>query len=65
MVFDKVGVDYAGPMMIKSGSIRRPVIKKAFVCIFMSFTVKAVHLEAVSELTTTAFIACLHRFIAR
>ena len=31
----------------------------------VSLTVKAVHLELVSDLTTEAFIACLRRFIAR
>ena len=30
--------------------ILRPVIMKAYMCIFMSFTMKAVRLEAVSEL---------------
>ena len=30
----------------------------------MSFTVKAVHLELVSELTTAAFIATFQRFMA-
>ena len=34
------------------------VITKAYLCIFVSFTVKAVHLEVVPELTTAAFIAC-------
>ena len=32
---------------------------------FVSLTVKAVHLEVVSDLTTEAFVACLRRFIAR
>ena len=52
MVFDKVhvGVDYAGPIMVISGPVHRPVITKAYMCVFVSFTVKAVHLEAVSEL---------------
>ena len=31
----------------------------------MSFAVKAVHLELVTELSTAAFTATLHRFIAR
>ena len=56
-VFDKVGVDY--------GHVRKPVIVKAYICVFISLTVKAVHLEFVSELTTEAFIAALRRFIAR
>ena len=65
MVFDMVGVDYAGTIMVKNGPIHMPVITKAYMCVFMSFTVKAVHLEVVSKLTTAAFIACLCRFITR
>ena len=63
MVFNKVGVDYAGPAMVKSAPVRRPVITQLYMCVFGSFIVKAVHLEAESELTTAAFIACLRRFI--
>ena len=65
MVFDKGGVDYAGPIMVKSGCVCRTVITKAYMCIFVSFTVKAVHLEAVSELITATFIVCSCRFIAQ
>ena len=64
-VFDKVGVDYAGPVFIKHGYVRKPTIVKAYVCVFVSFTVKAVHLELVSDLTADAFVATLRRFIAR
>ena len=64
-VFDRVGVDYTGPIMVKSGSPRKPFVTKAYVCMFVSFTVKAVHLEPVSELTTASFIATLRRFMAR
>jgi hypothetical protein len=65
LVFSKVGVDYAGPLNIKYGHVRKPTIVKAYICVFVSLTVKAVHLEAVSDLTTEAFIATLRRFIAR
>lgn len=34
-------------------------------CVFVSLTVKAVHLEVVLDLTTDAFLAALRRFIAR
>ena len=64
-VFDKVGVDYAGPVLIKRGHVRRPTLVKAYVCVFVSLTVKAVHLELVSNLTSEAFVACLRTFIAR
>ena len=52
------------PFYVKYGSIRKPIVVKAYVCVFVSLTVKAVHLELVSDLTTDAFIATLRRFIA-
>ena len=58
-VFQKVGVDYAGPLQVKYGMVRKPVIMKAYICIFVSLAVKAVHLEAVSDLTSESFIAAL------
>jgi hypothetical protein len=64
-VFSKVGVDYAGPVYIKLGATRRPTIIKAYVAVFVSLSVKAVHIEAVSDLTTEAFLACLRRFVSR
>lgn len=65
LVFDQVGVDYAGPILTKSGSIRKPIISKGYICVFVSFSVKAVHIEPVTELTTAAFIAALRRFTSR
>ncbi len=38
---------------------------KAYVCVFVALSVKAVHLELVSDLTTEAFLACLRCFVAR
>ena len=35
IVFDKVGLDYAGPVHIKYSYNRKPVIVKAYVCIFV------------------------------
>ena len=64
-IFDNVGVDYAGPVYIKYGFTRKPVVVKAYICVFVSFSVKAIHLELVSDLITEAFIASLRRFIAR
>lgn len=64
-VFEKVGVDYAGPFNIKYGFVRKPTIVKAYVCLFVSLSIKAVHLEIVSDLTTEAFMAALRCFISR
>ena len=63
--FNKVGVDYAGPLYVKYGYVRKPTVVKAYVCIFVSLSIKAVHLELVSDLTSEAFISCLRRFVAR
>lgn len=65
LIFNRVGVDYAGPLLLKLGSTRKPVAVKSYVCVFVSLSVKAVHLELVSDLSTDAFIACLRRFISR
>ena len=58
-------MDYAGPVLVKSGYTLRPTITKAYVCVFIVFATKAVHLEPVSDLTTAAFIATLRRFTGR
>ena len=47
------------------GSIRKPTFTKCYVAVFVSLSVKATHLEPVTELTTSAFIATLRRFVAR
>ena len=64
-VFEKVGVDYAGPLKVKYGMVRKTHIVRAYVCVFVSLAVKAVHLEVVSDLTMEAFVAALQWFIAR
>ena len=53
-----------GPLYAKSGMVRRTTTVKAYICPFVSLSVKAVHLAIISALTTEAFIATLRRFIA-
>ena len=65
IVFENVGVDYTGPVYTKHGYVRKPTIVKSYVCIFVSLSVKAVHIELVSDLTSDCFISALRRFIAR
>ena len=47
-----------------SGPVRKSIITKGYVAVFVSLSVKAINLELVTELTTSAFIATLWRFIA-
>ena len=63
--FATTGIDYAGPFLLKKGHTRKPVLVKAYLAIFVCFSTKAVHLEAVSDLTTAAFLATLKRFVSR
>lgn len=64
MPFAITGVDFAGPLMIRSG-VRRVVNIKAWIAVFVCFVTRAIHLEAVEDLTSNAFIASLRRFISR
>ncbi|XP_075150893.1 uncharacterized protein LOC142225003 [Haematobia irritans] len=63
--FTTTGVDFAGPFEIKSFIGRACKITKGYVCVFVCFSTKAIHLEATSDLSTTTFLAAFHRFIAR
>lgn len=63
--FLKVGIDFAGPVKVKTSIIRNAKIVKSYVAVFVCFSTKAAHLELVSDLTTDAFMASLKRFIAR
>lgn len=58
------GIDYAGPLYLKPVH-KRAAATKAYICIFVCFCTKAVHIELVSDLSTNAFLSALRRFIAR
>ena len=58
-VFDRVSIEYTGPVYLKYGSIRKPTVVKAYICVFVSLSVKAVHLELVLDLISDAFVATL------
>ncbi len=59
--FQHTGVDYFGPITIKTTAEHR----KVWVALFSCFVTRAVHLEVVSDLTTEQFLNALRRFIAR
>ncbi|XP_029053834.1 uncharacterized protein LOC114881264 [Osmia bicornis bicornis] len=58
------GVDYAGPYYVKD-RIRSRTLTKTYMCVFVCFSTKAVHLELAGNMTSDAFLNCLQRFIAR
>ncbi len=64
-VFASTGVDFAGPFQLKLGHTRKPVIIKAYVCIFVCMVTRAVHLELCSGLVTQEFLAIFRKFCNR
>ncbi len=63
--FDKTGINFVGLFLMKKWHTQRPVIVKTYLCVFVCFCTRAVHLEVVSDVTTEAFLACLKRFVSR
>lgn len=54
-----------GAFFIKESSRRNSKVIKAYICLFVCLSTKAIHLEVVSSLSADAFLAAFHRFIAR
>lgn len=63
--FKHSGVDYAGPITIKQSTARNSVTTKGYICLFICMVTKAVHLEAVTNLSTESFLAAFRRFVSR
>ena len=63
--FEKVGLDYCGPFLIKEKKFRNTKSVKSYVAVFVCFVTKAVHLELVTELTTECCLKAIKRFAAR
>lgn len=63
--FLNTGVDYCGPFFIKEKHHRNAAPRKVYVASFVCFSIKAIHLEIVRDMTTESFLACLKRFIYR
>ena len=64
-VFLHVGVDYAGPIQIRSTPGRGFKSTKGYIAVFVCMCTKAVHLEVVSGLDTRSFINAFIRFTSR
>ncbi|XP_013145931.1 PREDICTED: uncharacterized protein LOC106109047, partial [Papilio polytes] len=63
--FHHTGVDFTGFVDIKSAKGRGIKTTKGYVAVFVCMVTKAVHLELVSDLTSSAFLAALRRLAAR
>jgi len=63
--FQRTGVDYAGPILIRTTKGRGHRAYKGFIVVFVCLSTKAVHLEAASDYTAEAFLAAFRRFVSR
>ncbi|BET00044.1 Pao retrotransposon peptidase [Nesidiocoris tenuis] len=63
--FLNCGVDFAGPFSISMVRRRGGSSLKAYICLFVCLTTKAIHLELASNLTTECFLAAFRRFLSR
>ncbi|XP_070525097.1 uncharacterized protein [Cardiocondyla obscurior] len=63
--FSISGVDYAGPLQIRRNPGRGHSANKGYIALFICLATKAVHLEAVGDLSTEAFLGAYRRFAGR
>lgn len=63
--FQHAGINYAGPFAVcpKIGRGIRP--QKAYLCLFICLTTRAIHLELAPDLSTDSFLNAFKRFTSR
>jgi hypothetical protein len=63
--FLHVGIDFAGPLLIKPFFGRKATTFKVYIALYICMVTKAVHLEAVTGLSSQNFLDSFNRFISR
>jgi len=59
--FEVTGIDFYGPFFYKAEVRSKPPVK-CYVCVFICFATRAIHLELIKDLSTL-FLHGLKRFI--
>ncbi|CAK1581575.1 unnamed protein product [Parnassius mnemosyne] len=59
------GVDYAGPIQIRTAKGRGHKSHKGYICLFVCMATKAIHLEVVTDLSSQGFLQAFKRFVSR
>ncbi|XP_065911201.1 uncharacterized protein [Dysidea avara] len=60
--FSITGVDFTGALYVKQQNNEE---NKVYICLFTCATSRAIHLEVVTDLSTTTFLLAFRRFVAR
>lgn len=63
--FVHTGTDYAGPFKVTMSRGRGVRSTKAYVCLFVCMTTRAVHIELAGDLSTASFMDAFKRFLSR
>ena len=63
--FSVCGVDLSGAFTVKCTAHRTVKYTKAYICLFVCFSTRTVHIELVSAFSVEAFLNAFHRFIHR
>ncbi|XP_064479062.1 uncharacterized protein LOC135392275 [Ornithodoros turicata] len=59
--FEVVGIDFAGPLMVKEASST----KKRYIVLFVCAVTRAIHLELSKDMSSKSFLQALRRFVSR
>ena len=63
--FNNIGIDYAGPLMVKDIYSTSTVMYKSYICLFTCAATRNVHLELCPGMDAQSLIRLLNRFIGR
>ena len=63
--FLRSGVDFAGPIQLRTAKGRGHKSYKGYICLFICMSTRALHVDAVSDLTSEGFLQAFRRFVAR
>ncbi|XP_015189698.1 PREDICTED: uncharacterized protein LOC107073524 [Polistes dominula] len=63
--FSHTGIDYAGPLTLKTWKGRGSKTHKGWICVFVCLSTSAAHLDVVSDYSAEGFIATYRRFTSR
>ena len=60
-LFSRTGLDYLGPMFVRTGKDQQ----KVWICLFTCLVTRAVHLELLRDMSTEEFLLAFRRFISQ
>lgn len=63
--FINTGTDYAGPFKVTVARGRGMRSVKAYVCLYVCMSTRAIHIELSGDLSTASFMAAFKRFLSR